>query len=191
MRTFAVLLFFLAGCAPAAGLQMAGRDGTIGISGVSIVPPREAGWRSIMNTTFQLSIGKEGRNYSTYVANAQLYKLPDFTSENEFLKLVAEGRRAEPDTGRFALVRNDEVLARHDGALCVKYNTVTEDRAARTPDGPKTMLRNEYGYHCQHPAKKNVGVLFSYSQRHTPEDADPALEKKAVEFFAGVRFAPF
>jgi hypothetical protein len=185
------LLLVLAGCASAAGLQMVGRDGTIGVSGVSVVPPKDPGWRSLMNTTFQLSIGKEGRNYSTYVANAQIYKLSGFTSEEEFLKIISEGRRAEPETGRFALVKNDEVLTRHEGALCVKYHTVTEDRAARTPDGPKTMLRNEYGYHCQHPNKKNIGVWLSYSLRHNAQDADPDLERKAGEFFQGIRFGPF
>jgi hypothetical protein len=192
MRSASVWLLFLVGaCTPASSLQMTGRDGTVGISGVSIVPPKEAGWRSLMNTTYQLSMGKEGRSYSTYVANAQLYPLPDFTSESEFLKVISEGRRAEPDTGRFTLLKNDEALARHDGALCVKYHTVTEDRAARTPAGPKAMLRSEYGYYCQHPARKNVGVWFSYSLRHNAADPDPALEQKAADFFEGVRFAPF
>jgi hypothetical protein len=185
------LLFVLAGCASAAGPQMVGRDGTIGILGVSVVPPREAGWRSLMNTSFQVSIGKEGRNHSTYIANALLYNLADFASEEEFLKIVSAGRRAEPETSRFALLKNDELLARHEGALCVKYQTVVEDRAARTPDGPKAMLRHEYGLHCQHPNKKNVGVWLSYSLRHGAQDADPELEKKAGDFFQGVRFGPF
>jgi hypothetical protein len=167
------------------------RGGTIGILGVSLVPPREAGWSTLVNSSFQLSIGRQGRNYSTYIANAQLYKLAAFTSEEEFLKMVSEGRRAEPDTGRFVLVKNDELLTRHEGALCVKYHTVAEDRAARTPGGPKAMLRDEYGYHCQHPNKKDMGVWLSYSLRHGPQEADPDLERKAGEFFQGVRFGPF
>jgi hypothetical protein len=151
------------------------------------MPPQEPNWQMMLMNTYQLTLGKRGgKPNETYIANVQLYQLPPLASEHEFKKVVSQGRLSEPDTGRFRLIKNDEELASTKGTWCVRYHTVSEDKAAKTPTGPITMLRDEYGYHCQHPSRKNVGVFFSYSLRHNPGDGDEELGKKANEFLEQV-----
>lgn len=171
-------------------LDRSGRLTTL--SGVSIQPPQETNWQTLLASTYQLSLGKRGpRRNETYIANVQLYPLPDLASEQDFRKAISEGRVAEPNTGRFRLLTNIENLVSMKGTWCVEYHTVSEDRAAKTPDGPITMIRDEYGYHCQHPLKKNVGVFFSYSLRHAARDEDLELSRKAEAFLKNVNFVDF
>jgi hypothetical protein len=170
--------------------QMLDRDGRITISGVSVLPPQGADWQTVITTTYQLALQKRKSN-STYVAIVQLYKLPTFGSAEEFKKTISEGRQAEPDTGRFKMLKNDEELFLDRGAWCIKYHTVVEDRASRTPTGTSVLIRDERGYHCQHTANKNVGVWFAYSLRHMPDEQDPQLENKAREFLEQVKFTAF
>jgi hypothetical protein len=194
MRTVVITVAgLLAVSTPSFGQVPLDRSGRLTtLSGVSIQPPQESNWQTILMSTYQLSLGKRGsRRNETYIANVQLYPLPEFASEQEFKKAISEGRVAEPDTGRFRLLGNTENLVSTKGTWCVEYHTVSEDRAAKTPDGPITMIRDEYGFHCQHPLKKNVGVFFSYSLRHAPGDEDVELQRKATAFLQNVTFVDF
>jgi hypothetical protein len=182
-------LLILQACAHAQP-QMVGRDGRIGISGVSLQPPREAEWQTILTSTYQVALQKRVSN-ATYVAIVQVYKLASFASPEEFRKTISEGRLAEPDTGRFKMLKNDEELFLGRGVWCVKYHTVVEDRASKTPAGTLVMIRDERGYHCRHAANEIVGVWFAYSLRHMPGKVDSELEKKAHDFLEQVQFTAF
>jgi hypothetical protein len=182
----------VAGCANQPRPLPLDPSGRVSLSGVSIQPPQEPNWQTIVMSTYQLSLGKRGpRRNETYIANAQLYSLPAFASEQEFKKAVSAGRLAEPDTGRFRLLTNEENLVSRKDTWCVEYHTIAEDRAAKTPDGAATMVRDEYGYHCQHPRKRSVGVFYSYSLRHAPGDVDVDLQRKAKDFLENVNFVDF
>jgi hypothetical protein len=182
------LLVFGASCQ--AQPQMTGRDGRITLSGVSVLPPQERDWQTLVATTYQLALQKRKAN-STYVAVVQVYKLPTFASAEEFKRTISEGRAAEPDTGRFRMLKNEEELSLEREGWCVKYHTVVEDRASKIPGGTLVMVRDERGYHCQHVANKNVGVWFAYSLRQMPDQQDPELEKKARAFLEQVQFTAF
>lgn len=169
----------------------ASRD-RIGISGVTAIPPQEPGWQRLQMSTFQIAFGKRGpQPDATYIAAVMLYNLPELSSETEFFKHVSEGRRSEPEVGRFKLIRNDEAIAPRKSALCIQYHTVSEDHAAQTAKGRQFMVSEMFGYHCQHPKRKTVGVMFQYSHRHYAGDEDPLLGKKAAGFLEQVAFTDF
>src|SRR2546422_7861287 len=158
----------------------------------SVLPPQEPGWQILQRSTFLLALGKRGpQPDATYIASVILYKLPDVDSEVQFLKLISERRLSEPDTGRFRIVKNAEEISHRSEVYCVKYHTISEDHAARTSSGARSMLSEMMGYHCQHPKNKNVGVNFQYSHRHYPGDEDPLIGKKAAEFLEDVKFIAF
>ena len=182
------LLIFVISCQ--AQTQMTGRDGRIAISGVSVLPPQERNWQTILASTYQLALQKRNAN-ATYVAVVQVYKLPTVASAEEFKNTISQGRAAEPDTGRFKTLKNEEELSLEREGWCVKYHTIVEDRGSKTPSGTLVMVREERGYHCQHSADKNVGVWFAYSLRQMPGQRDPDLEQKARAFLEQVQFTAF
>ena len=170
--------------------QMLDRHGRIALSGVSVLPPQERDWQTILATTYQVALQKRKSN-STYVAVVQLYKLPTFASVEEFKTKISEGRLAEPDTGRFRMLKNEEELSFEREAWCVRYHSIVEDRGSKTPAGTLVMVREELGYHCQHAIDRNVGVWFAYSFRHIPGEQDPEFHKKARRFLEQVQFTAF
>jgi hypothetical protein len=186
------VLLVLTSCAQQGFHRISDPSTRVDVSGVSVLPPQEPDWQILQRSTFQLALGKRGpQPDATYIASVILYKLPDVDSEVQFLKLISERRLSEPDTGRFRIVKNAEEMSHHSEVYCVKYHTISEDQAARTSSGPRSMLSEMRGYHCQHPKNKNVGVNFQYSHRHYPGDEDPLIEKKAAEFLGDVKFIAF
>jgi hypothetical protein len=143
-------------------------------------------------SSFQLALVKQGQQPGeTYATIASIYNLPEVTTEEDFLKTISEGRARKPRTGRFEFMKNDETLAKGRESLCVRYNTVSQDNAARFNGEKKVMILEMIGYHCQHPKNKRIGVNFEYSHRHYSGNNDTALEAKADAFLEQVRFTDF
>jgi hypothetical protein len=185
-------LLLLVSCAQQGFQRIYDPSARIDISGVSVAPPQDPGWQILQRSTLQLVLGKQGpQPDATYMVLVVLYRLPDLNSETEFLKFISEQRLSAPETGRFRIVKNVEEISRGRGAYCVSYHTISEDYAARTSSGVRSMLSEMMGYHCQHPKNKNVGVNFQYSHRHYPGNEDSFLEKKATEVLEEVRFIAF
>ncbi|HTP66766.1 MAG TPA: hypothetical protein VMJ66_15345 [Geobacteraceae bacterium] len=162
------------------------------VSGVSVLPPQEQGWLIPQMSLYQLTFIKQGvKQDSTYVAQVVLFKLASFESEQSFLQYVSQGRAAGPDTGRFETLKNKEEIFRGREVICVKYGSVSVDKASKTQSAVRTMIMETTGYCCQHPKNKNIGVDFGYSYRHYPGDEDADFEKKAHEFLEQIRFTDF
>jgi hypothetical protein len=173
---FVVMLLLLSSCAHNLS-QIIDTSKRIDISGVSVLPPQETNWHILTLSSFQLTLGKQGQQPGeSYVTVASTYKLPDLTTEDDFLKKVSEGRASRPQTGRFESIKNDETLAQGRETLCMRYNTVSQDNAARVNGEKKVMILEMVGYHCQHPKNKHIGVNFEYSHRHYSGNNDPAIE---------------
>jgi len=162
------------------------------VSGVSVLPPQDKGWIIAQASTYQIAFIKQGSwPDSTYTALVTLFEIPKIESEEDYLQYVSKGRSAGPATGRFTTVINNEEIFRGRESYCVKYHSISEDRAAKTKSGAKSMIMETIGYCCQHPKNKIVGVDFGYSYRHYGGDEDADLEKKANAFLDQVQFTGF
>lgn len=165
----------------------------INLYGVSSLPPQNGSWAIITASGYQASLGREGeKKNESLVANLYIYQLPELDTDTEFLSHVAKGRAAEPDIGRFEVLKNDETISTLNGANCVKYHSISKDKSARIQSGGTTlMLLENLGYHCKHPRNQKVGVNIEYSLRHYPETSYPSFETNAENFFNNVKFTEF
>jgi hypothetical protein len=162
------------------------------VSGVSVLPPQEQGWIIPQMSLYELALIKRGsKPDATYAAQVKLFQLPKIESEELYLQYVSQGRAAEPETGRFKIIQNKEEIVTGRETYCVKYQSVSEDKAAKTRSGAKAMIMETIGYNCQHSKNKSIGVDFGYSYRHYAGDEDADLEKKANAFLEQVRFTDF
>lgn len=162
------------------------------VTGVSLLPPQEPGWKILTMSSYQLALAKFGQNRGeTYAASVSVYNLPKVDTEDAFLKAVSEGRASAPRTGRFVIISNDEKIARGRETNCVYYYTVSEDTAAHIGTERKSMILETIGYHCQHPKNRLIGVNFEYSHRYFAGNQDPAIESRANAFLDQVRFTDF
>jgi hypothetical protein len=165
----------------------------IQLYGVSSLPPQNGSWRVITASGYQASFGKSGgKEDESLVANMYIYKLPALSTDEAFLSHVQEGQAAEPDIGRFEILKNDQALAMLNGAHCVSYHSVSKDNSAKTRGGDvAAMLLENRGYHCMHPRNHTVGVNIEYSLRHYPDTSYQSFGKDAESFFTNVRFTEF
>jgi hypothetical protein len=165
----------------------------ISVYGVSSLPPQNGDWTLLTASGYQVSLAKEGsKKNESLVANISIYQLPEFATDKEFLGHVTQGRAAEPNIGRFEIEKNDEVLSALNGVDCVKYHSISKDKAARVQGGGiTTMLLENIGYNCKHPKNHMVGVNIEYSIRHYPETNYSSFEVDAANFFNNVEFTEF
>jgi len=182
---------FLASCVTTAPIVNPSSE--IRLYGVSSLPPQNGSWTIITASGYQASIGKAGeKKNESLVTNLFIYKMPELSTDEAFLSHVAKGRAAEPDIGRFEILKNDETISTLNGATCVKYHSISKDKSARIQSGgTATMLLENHGYHCKHPKNQTVGVNIEYSLRHYPETSYPSFETNAGNFFNNVKFTEF
>ena len=164
----------------------------ISLYGVSSLPPQNGSWTVITASGYQASLGKAGeKKNESLVANLYIYKLPELSSDEAFLSHVAKGREAEPDIGRFEILKNDQAVATLNGADCVSYHSISKDKSAKIHGGTAAMLLENLGYHCKHPKNHTVGVNIEYSLRHYPDTSYSSFETDAERFFSNVQFTEF
>lgn len=182
---------FLLSCVTTAPVVNPSRE--INLYGISSLPPQNGSWTLLTATGYQLSLAKQGeKSNESLVANVYIYQLPGLASDKEFIDHISKGRAAEPEMGRFEILKNEERLEVLNGANCVKYHSISKDRSARVQaGGTAAMLLENLGYHCMHPRNHAVGVNIEYSLRHYPETGYPSFESNAVDFFRNVKFTEF
>ena len=164
----------------------------INIYGVTAKTPRDGNWVMVATSGYQSSLASQGANENeSLVVNVSIFQIPVVGSEQEFLELVVKSRAATPKTGRFENHSNAEELSRLNGALCVKYHSVSIDKNARTKDGTTSMLLESIGYNCQHPLNETVGVNIEYSSRHFEETPNLSLDEDSAEYFGNIQFTEF
>ena len=165
----------------------------ISVYGVSSLPPQNGKWTVIIASGYQATIGKQAQKEGeSLIANLYIYTLPELATDTAFLGHVAKERAAEPDIGRFETLKNGETLATLNGASCVKYHSISKDKAARIQGGAvATLLLENRGYHCKHPKNHAMGVNIEYSLRHYPDTSYASFEANANKFFSNVKFTDF
>jgi hypothetical protein len=162
------------------------------VAGLSLVPPPEPGWIIAIQEANQVVLVRRAvQSGETYGAAASVYPLPEIASNDAFLTHISAARATAYQTSRVTLVKNDESLAEGRPARCVRYHTISEDKADRVPSARQTLLLQSIGYHCQHPKNRQVGVNLKYSHRYAPGHEDSDLAAKANEFLHKAGFTDF
>ncbi len=186
-----VLGFILTSCVTIA--PVVNPNNEISIYGVTSLPPQNGNWTLLAAAGYQISLAKEGsQKNESLVANVVIYQIPEFTNNDEFLSHISQGRAAEPDIGRFENIKNEEILTLFKDVTCVKYHSISKDKAARLQTGDTAeMLLESMGYHCIHPKNNTVGVNIEYSLRHFSDTNYPMYPKDANEFFNNIKFTKF
>lgn len=186
-----LLIFAVTSCVTVAPVMNPNKE--ISIYGVSLLPPQNGSWTLIVLTGHQISLAKEGsRENESLVANVVIYQIPEFPDNENFLSHIVESRVAGPNIGRFEILKNEETLSSLNGVTCVKYHSISKDKAAQIQGGETAeMLLENIGYHCIHPKNKTVGVNIEYSLRHYSDTTYAAFAKHANEFFNNIKFTEF
>ena len=141
---------------------------------------------------YQATMASKGANENeSLVVNTSIFQLPELSSEEDFLDYIVSSRAAAPKTGRFDNKQNNETLSRLNGAVCVKYHSISEDKNAKITGGTASMLLESIGYNCQHPLNKTVGVNIEYSSRYFQGSQNSQLIEDSAEYFNNVQFTDF
>lgn len=127
------------------------------------------------------------------VGSVQIYNLPEFSSDDEFLEQVVEQRRQRfADDPRTEVVDMRESVESFGQAICVRLDYHYLDLGSRMDDGSVISLPfRSLGYRCQHPSEPTLGVHMSYSLRTHDVGDGSTFNKEAALFLAGIEFQPF
>jgi hypothetical protein len=181
---------FLASCATVA--PVVNSKSPINIYGVTTLPPQNGDWVVMAASGYQSSLASKGSNKNeSFVVNVSIFQLPELDSDKKFLEYIVNSRASTPNTGRFENQENTENLSSLNGAICVKYHSISKDTNAKTQDGKASMLLESIGYNCQHPKKNTIGVNIEYSSRYFASNEDPSLINDSAAFFNNIKFTEF
>ena len=181
---------FLTSCATVA--PIVNSNSPISIYGVTTLPPQNGDWVVIAASGYQSSLGSKGYNKNeSFVVNVSIFKLPTLDSDKKFLEYIVNSRAATPNTGRFENQENTENLSPLNGAVCVKYHSISTDTNAKIQDGNTSMVFESIGYNCQHPKNNTVGVNIEYSSRYYANTENSTLKNDSDSFFSNIKFTEF
>jgi hypothetical protein len=181
---------FLASCATLA--PIVNSNSPINIYGVTTLPPQNGDWVVITASGYQSSLGSKGvAKNESQVVNVSIFQLPSLDSDKKFLEYIVSSRASAPNTGRFENKENTENLSLLNGAVCVKYHSISQDTNANIQGGKASMLFESIGYNCQHPKKNTVGVNIEYSSRYFVDTGYSTLQNDSDAFFNNIQFTEF
>jgi hypothetical protein len=181
---------FLASCATVA--PIVNSNSPINIYGVTTLSPQNGDWVVITASGYQSSLGSTGVNKNeSQVVNVSIFQLPSLDSDKKFLEYIVSSRASAPNTGRFENKENTENLSLLNGAVCVKYHSISQDTNAKIQGGKASMLFESIGYNCQHPKKNTVGVNIEYSSRYFVDTRYSTLQNESDAFFNNIQFTEF
>jgi hypothetical protein len=181
---------FLASCATVA--PIVNSNSPINIYGVTTLSPQNGDWVVITASGYQSSLGSTGVNKNeSQVVNVSIFQLPSLDSDKKFLEYIVSSRASAPNTGRFENKENTENLSSLNGAVCVKYHSISQDTNAKIQGGKASMLFESIGYNCQHPKKNTVGVNIEYSSRYFVDTGYSTLQSDSDAFFNNIKFTEF
>lgn len=164
----------------------------ISIYGVTTLPPQNGNWVVMAASGYQSSLASKGANENeSFVVNVSLFQLPRLESDKKLLAHIVNSRASTPNTGRFENRENTETLSSLNGAVCVKYHSLSKDTNAKIDGGKAVMLLESIGYNCQHPKKNTVGVNIEYSSRYFEGSENSSLENDSDAFFNNLTFTEF
>lgn len=181
---------FLVSCVTVA--PVVNSNSPINIYGVTTLPPQNGDWLVMAASGYQSSLASAGYNKNeSFVVNVSIFQLPVLETDQKLLEHIVNSRVSGPKIGRFENQENTENLLSLNGAVCVKYHSISKDTNAKIQGGKASMLLESIGYNCQHPKNNTVGVNIEYSSRYFEGSKNPSLENDSDAFFNNIKFTEF
>lgn len=190
MRTilYLISLFLITSCVSSPPRYAGGQR--IYSPGVSFVPPNVTQWSMLMNSTYQNVLASYGRTPDeSFIVATKIVQSSTFTSKEEFLKAVKDQRAAEPQTGRFELISNNEFLDTGRTETCVKHIAASKDFGAKR--GGEFTIYETYGMNCIHPNNPTIGVFVELSRKAPPNVPYNEFKSLGEELLQSVKFTEF
>jgi hypothetical protein len=160
----------------------------INLSGVSYVLPPGKNWSVLAQTTFQTFMAAPGKNPNeSYVIATTYVKIPSLDSKESYFKMVKQQRAAEPDIGRFELIRNKEILDDTRPETCVRHIAASKDYGS-VKKGKEYTIYETYGMNCVHPDNREVSILIELSRKAPPGVPDEEFETIGDQLLRSVEF---
>jgi hypothetical protein len=186
----AVIALITAGCASQPRYPLFESGQRVSQPGISFIAPSGSTWSVFLHTNYQFVLARNGKTPNeSYIVNVSVMQLPALSSNAAFLEHVKKGRTAEPQTGRFEVIRNSEELGTQRKETCVMHRSISKDFGAKR--GGDYTIYETYGMNCIHPSKPQIGMFIELSRKAPPDSPDPGFEQLGVELLASVRFNDF
>lgn len=189
----AVLLASLFGCTtPYAGYRdITDVSQRIELIGLSVLPPQEDGWKYRRDSAIYTTFGKEGtQEAQSIIGLVALYKIPDITSEEEFIKVSSDLLGLGSGDPRYEDAIDDLVYSTEKNTPSVRYHSKYKDLGAiNLPKGTAHLMTEDIGIFCKHPDNPSIGVNIVLSQRSLPGDTVENFKELADEFIKNAEFS--
>jgi hypothetical protein len=159
-------------------------------AGYSFIVPGNKSWSVLVQSTYQITIGVVGdRPDETFIVSAATVQIPAFSTAQDFLAHVKAGRRAEPKTGRFEIIKNDEQLYTERSETCVKHETESKDFGAKR--GNDYSVIQYFGMNCIHPKNPTIGIFVELSRKAPPGVESPLFRTMGSQLLKSVQFSAY
>ncbi len=154
------------------------------------MPLNEKGWLIVGRNRYQLTLAKEGANTDeSIIIQATPFRLLEFRSTEEFVRLIKEGQARDTDSERFDVKRYEVTAYPKKGSDCAKSYLLTEDNAAVRKSGRSgSMILEALTLACAHPEDRKIGISITYSHRYYPGQGDPEFREKAMSVLKSIEF---
>ena len=186
----AVLAFSLSACAGVPQYPQIGGGQKVTQAGYSFVAPANKSWSVLVQSTYQVSLGTKGDSPNeTLIVSAVTFQIPTFSTPHDFLAYVKSGRAAEPQTGRFETIKNDEQLYTDRSDICVKHEAESKDFGAKR--GNDYTVVQYFGMNCIHPKNPTVGISIELSRKAPPGLVHPLFKTMGSQLLKSVEFSAY
>ena len=184
------LTFTLSACVGASQRPQISGGERVTLAGVSFVAPANKSWIVLVQSTYQITVGTKGDNPNeTLIASVSTFQIPTFSSPQDFLSYVKSARAAEPKTGRFEIIKNDEQLYVARSERCVKHEAESKDFGAKR--GNDYTVIEYFGMNCIHPKNPTVGIFAELSRKAPPGIEYPEFKTMGSQLLESVEFSAY
>jgi hypothetical protein len=160
-------------------------------NGFSLIPLNEEGWYIGESYKDNLNLRKYGTSPDeTYVIYTEIFEVPSFNSQSEFVDFVKQHNKNFGGGIRFNTIKEEAEPYSRNGVQCVRSNLMFEDTAAKMQGGGvHTMVLEMDVMTCVHPTDSSCALEVIYSHRNFPDQRDPTMSEKAKIVFDSVEFS--
>lgn len=165
---------------------------TIQNHGFTVSFDKSEGWELSHRTPTMLAIKKKGLSSGeSMVGSGQIYRLPKFSSDEEFLKLTREQRISSYGSNPQLLNMNmSEAITKLKATTCIAYSYRYIVKDAKLTDGSrKDMNFANEGLRCIHPENETIGLDIGFSTRYFDKLDEPRYLDAADNFHNNISFS--
>jgi hypothetical protein len=159
------------------------------LEGYRVLPPPGKNWFEMQRDKQQALFGKKIDSPThSFVATATSGLVNEkFDTREQFQEYVNKMRTAEMEPARYRVIEFESRVETAFDAWCVRYRFKRVDRDAVLSRN-RSLLLEDFGVACLHPAKRDLVVDVGYSERGRPAELNIELRKEGEGFIRSLEF---